>query len=77
VSAPPAPEKVAEGSGRAKGASATPYKAGDRVRVKWRGSKYLATIVAVAAPDRYLVHYEGYETAWDETVNADRIEPAR
>ena len=39
--------------------------------------RYIATIVAVAGPDRYLVHYEGYETAWDETVNADRIEPAR
>lgn len=82
VAPPPPPEKVARASGVApKGsgsaAGASPYKPGDRVRVKWRESKYIATIVAVAGPDRYLVHYEGYETAWDETVNADRIEPAR
>ncbi|MCK6533537.1 MAG: hypothetical protein L6Q84_11245 [Polyangiaceae bacterium] len=82
VAAPPAPEKVARASGVApKGSeptpNASPYKPGDRVRVKWRGSKYVATIVGVSGPDRYLVHYEGYETAWDETVSADRIEAAR
>jgi hypothetical protein len=78
-SPPPPPEKVARLSGPPK-ASGTPqttaiYKAGDRVRVKWRGSQYVATIVAVVAPDKYLVHYEGYEAAWDETVPADRVSP--
>jgi RNA binding activity-knot of a chromodomain len=76
VSPPPPPEKVArlagpKGSGTP--ANAASFKVGDRVRVRWRGSLYTATIVAVVAPDKYLVHYEGYEAAWDETVNADRI----
>jgi hypothetical protein len=78
VTPPPPPEKVArlnagpKGSGSA--ANAAIYKAGDRVRVRWRGSLYAATVIAVVAPDRYLVHYDGYEAAWDETVLADRIQ---
>lgn len=82
VSAPPPPEKVARLTGAGPKSSAgtatvAPYKAGDRVRVSWRGSRYGATIIAVVAPDKYLVHYDGYESAWDETVSADRIEPLR
>jgi hypothetical protein len=79
VTTPPPPEKVARLSGAPKAsggpASTAAYKAGDRVRVKWRGSLYVATVIAVVAPDKYLVHYEGYEAAWDETVPADRISP--
>jgi len=82
VAPPPPPEKVARASGVSpKGSAAatgvSAYKAGDRVRVRWRGSLYAATVVAVTGPDRYLVHYDGYETAWDETVGPDRILPAR
>jgi len=83
VTAPPPPEKVARASGAPKssGTEATTapaaYKAGDRVRVKWRGSLYPATIVAVVAQDRYLVHYDGYESAWDETVSSDRVVAGR
>jgi hypothetical protein len=76
--APAPPEKVARAEGvtpKASGsaAPASPYKIGDRVRVKWRGSLYTATVLAVVAPDRYLVHYEGHESAWDEVVSIDRI----
>lgn len=53
---------------------ATPYKPGDRVRVRWRGSVYTASVVQVLAPDKFLVHYEGMENAWDEAVSLDRIE---
>lgn len=53
---------------------ATPYKTGDRVRVRWRGSVYTASVVTVLAPDKFLVHYEGMENAWDEPVSLDRIE---
>ncbi len=83
VSAPPPPEKVARALGvspKASGAAAsrvTPFKAGDRVKVKWRGSSYSATIVAVVGQDSYLVHYDGYEAAWDETVKVDRISALR
>ena len=88
---PPPPKKVlvAQGfgsqpktsSGSAKAsASATPtgqYKAGDRVKVRWRGTVYPATILKVVATDQYLVHYDGYESAWDETVAVGRIVSTR
>lgn len=81
VTPPPPPDKVAAASGAGPKASGTAtvalYKAGDRVRVKWRGSLYAAVIVAVVPPDQYLIHYDGYEAAWDETVPADRIVSAR
>jgi len=56
------------------GVVATPYKAADRVRVRWRGSVYTASVVSVVAPDKFLVHYEGHENAWDEVVSLERIE---
>ncbi len=54
-----------------------PYRAGERLRVRWRGSVYTANVVSVVAPDRFLVHYEGYENAWDEIVPLERIEGTR
>ena len=56
---------------------ATPYKVADRIRVKWRGSVYTATVITVVAPDRFQVHYEGHEAAWDEVVPLERIEGPR
>jgi hypothetical protein len=53
------------------------YKVGDRVRVRWRGSVYPANVTQVLAPDTLVVHYQGHEDAWDETINIDRIETAR
>jgi hypothetical protein len=54
-------------------AASTPFKVGDKVRVRWRGSVYPAVVVTVVAADRFTVHYEGYEDAWDETVSVQRI----
>ncbi len=78
VSPPPPPEKVALAAGvspRASGSGAplAPYKVGDRVRVRWRGSVYSATIIGVVASDRFLIHYDGQENAWDEIIDIDRI----
>jgi hypothetical protein len=77
VTAPPPPKKVARASGAspkaAGSATAAPYRVGDRVKVRWRESVYNASIVAVVAPDRFLVHYDGHESAWDEVVTIDRI----
>jgi hypothetical protein len=58
-------------------AKASPYKAGDHVRVRWRDSIYPATITDVPSPDRVVVHYQGYEDVWDETISPDRIETER
>ena len=52
----------------------TPYRQGDRVRVEWHGSVYGATVVSVADPDHYRVHYDGYGAEWDETVPIARIQ---
>jgi hypothetical protein len=81
VAAPPPPAKVAlaagiaapKASGSAGEMAASPYREGDRVRVSWRGSVYSATVVKVVAKDRFEVHYEGHEVAWDEVVTIDRI----
>lgn len=50
-----------------------PYKEGDRLRVRWRGSVYSAVVLEVVAKDRVLVRYEGHESAWDEAVPLERI----
>ena len=78
----PPPDKVARalGTGPKPSASAeplSPYKAGDRVRVSWRGSVYSAIVLEVLGPDRFRVHYDGHESEWDETVSLDRIETRR
>jgi hypothetical protein len=52
----------------------SPYKVGDRVRVRWRDSVYPATIIQVRAADTVVVHYHGHEDVWDEAINVDRIE---
>lgn len=54
-----------------------PVKIGDRVRVRWRGSTYNASVTGIMASDKVLVHYEGLETAWDEVVPIDRIDGVR
>jgi hypothetical protein len=68
------------GGASRKGTSAgviSPYNVGDRIRVRWRGSIYNANVAGVIGADRVLVHYEGYENAWDEIVPVDRIEGPR
>lgn len=81
VPTPPPPTKVAlalgvaspKTAGSAGEVAVSPYREGDRVRVSWRGSVYSATVTKVVAKDRFEVHYEGHEAAWDEVVGIDRI----
>jgi hypothetical protein len=75
---PPPPEKVARALGilpkpAASAGAPSAYAVGDRVRVRWRGSNYAATIVAIDAPGNLTVHYDGYGSEWDESVPEDRI----
>lgn len=58
-------------------AQTSPYRVGDRVRVRWRQSVYPATVTEVRAADTVVVHYHGHEDAWDEAINVDRIETDR
>lgn len=79
VPAPPPPQKVARTVSNAKGPDAgaaqvaNPYKVGDRVRVRWRNSVYPAVVLEVSDRDHVRVHYEGLESAWDETVSVERL----
>lgn len=49
------------------------YKRGDRIRVRWRGTVYRATVLQVASSTEFKVHYDGHEDAWDEVVPVSRI----
>ncbi|HET9929082.1 MAG TPA: Tudor-knot domain-containing protein [Polyangiaceae bacterium] len=79
VPTPPPPRKVARAVGSSNPTDAgaallvNPYKPSDRVRVRWRGSIYTATVLEVVSKDRVRIHYEGFENAWDEIVLIDRI----
>ena len=44
-----------------------------QLTVGWNMGDYSATIVGVVTGDQVLVHYDGHETAWDETIHIDRI----
>jgi len=87
---PPPPKKVlaaqgldaqqkadASGQTNASRTSTGQYQVGDRVKVRWRGTVYPATVVSVVGPDQYLIHYDGHENAWDETVGTQRIVSTR
>lgn len=43
------------------------------VDVEWQGSWWPATLLERRGPDRWLVHYDGWEQEWDEIVAEDRI----
>ena len=69
----PCAHAVPAPSGSAPAVTPAPFKPNDHVRVTWRGTIYSATVLSVVAKDRFVVHYEGLESAWDETVTLDRI----
>ncbi|MCU0658398.1 MAG: hypothetical protein MUF64_25010 [Polyangiaceae bacterium] len=54
-------------------ACSTPYRVGDRVLVEWDGNDYPASILVIESQARFRVHFEGYESIWDESVPATRI----
>lgn len=46
---------------------------GSKVEVLWKEKYYPATILQAALSGQYLIHYDGYESSWDEWVATDRI----
>lgn len=48
------------------------WSAKDEVEVEWRGSWWPAVLLEQRGA-RWLVHYEGYSSDWDELVSVDRI----
>lgn len=53
-------------------ANAPTYKVGDLVDVEWRGTWYVAKVIALEGAN-YRVHYEGWGSEWDESVPTSRM----
>ena len=49
------------------------YAVGDHVMVDWEGNTYPAYVMEAPASTKFKVHYDGYDTVWDEVVPRDRI----
>jgi hypothetical protein len=49
------------------------HQVGDHILVEWRNADYPAVIVAIEAPARFRVHYDGYSDDWDESITTTRI----
>lgn len=49
------------------------YVVGDHVMVEWENNDYPAFIIAMEGPARFRVHFDGYDSIWDETVNVSRL----
>jgi hypothetical protein len=51
-----------------------PYRVGDHVLVEWEeGKNYPAYVLEVTGRGKYRVHFDGYDSRWDEDVGIDRI----
>lgn len=48
------------------------FKVGDKVEVQWKGTWYPAQVLGVKKGE-WKIHYDGYESSWDEWVKANRI----
>ncbi len=50
------------------------YKVGDKVEILWNSSWYKGSIIgAKNAEGKYKIHYDGYESNWDEWVDTKRL----
>jgi|JI10StandDraft_1071094.scaffolds.fasta_scaffold214714_3 LSD1 subclass zinc finger protein len=49
------------------------YRSGQPVLCEWRGQWWPASVLEVLGDDLYSIHYDGYSSSWDETVNASRL----
>ena len=64
--------KTAGGKEQAAAGGEQGYKKGDAVQVNWKGQWWPAQVIAVGK-GKWKVHYDGYESSWDEWVGPDRI----
>jgi hypothetical protein len=51
------------------------WREGDAALILWQGRWWRGRILAVRGPDRYYIHYDGWEARWDEEVPAARLAP--
>ncbi len=50
-----------------------PHSAGEQVKVEWKGEWWDALILDVMG-QKYLIHYVGFDSSWDEWVGLERIQ---
>ena len=62
--------------GIAQSALAADYRVGEKVDVQWKGDWYPAKVIEVKS-GQWKIHYDGFSSAWDEWVKADRIRAAQ
>ncbi len=46
---------------------------GDHVLVDWENNDYPAMVIEAPSPTKFKVHYDGYDTVWDEVVSKEKI----
>lgn len=54
----------------------TSYKTGQKIKVKWHGQWFDASILEVGSgtqAGKYKIRYDGYNSSWDEYVGPDRM----
>src|SRR5260221_12274086 len=49
------------------------YRIGELVWVDWDGRSYPAYVIDQKGKGRYRVHFDGYDSRWDEDVTPERI----
>lgn len=59
-------------SGSAETPVTTSYSVNDHIQVHWNDQWYPAVILKVKGK-KYFIHYDGYESSWDEWVGEDRM----
>jgi hypothetical protein len=52
---------------------ATRLKEGDAVRVEWGGNWWAGSVLSVQKNGTVRIHYEGWDSSWDETVPRSRL----
>jgi len=53
--------------------AASAFGNGDAANVLWKGTWYPAHVIGVLGGGRYRIHYDGYDSSWDENVGPSRI----
>ena len=48
------------------------YATGQQIKVEWKGSWWDGLIREIRA-DKYLIHYIGFDSSWDEWVDSSRV----
>jgi hypothetical protein len=55
------------------GGCSQPYKVGDYVLVEWEEGKLYPAYITEVTKSRYRVHFEGYDSRWDDDFGIERI----